>query len=352
MIADNDEFTFTKIESEFPELEEYDCLIRVEYCGVSHTDLLASAGTVPGHEVVGIIEDVGLLVKNLEAGTRVGVGWQLSSCHACKFCESNRENLCPDKKSFKDALLGGFGEYIIWDARFVYTIPEEIPSAEIAPLLTAGASVYAPLKELSIMPTSRIGIVGIGGLGHLAIKFAKAWGCYVIAISSSLNKKEEALNFGADEFMTISANRETLESIGQLDAIFSTVSVPIDWNNLLKLLNPYGKFIMLGAVPFPMTVDGNLIINKKISLIGSIAASPECIRSMIEFVAVHNIKAEIELMEMNTENCQTAFQRIGRNLARYRIVLKNLKLDTPDNSVEGDHEIEEEGSSHEDYKDN
>ena len=351
MIADSDDCSFTKIESEFPELDEYDVLIRVEYCGVCHTDLLASTGTVPGHEVVGVIEDVGSFVKNLEPGVRVGVGWQLSSCHDCKFCDSNRENLCPDKKSFKEALLGGFGEFIIWDSRFVYIIPEQIPSAEVAPLLTAGASVYAPLKELNIMPTSRVGIIGIGGLGHLAIKFVKAWGCHVVALSSSYSKKDEAIKFGADEFISIHNNPEALQGIKPLDVILSTVSIPVDWNNLFQLLNPYGKFVMLGAVPFPMSLDGSLLINKKISLIGSIAASPECIRSMMEFVVEHSIKPEIEIMEMTSENCQIACQRVGRNLVRYRIVLKNLKFDASDESINHDEVEDEEESNHDEQKD-
>ncbi|EDV21159.1 uncharacterized protein TRIADDRAFT_60454 [Trichoplax adhaerens] len=221
VVDDASKQTFRKAQIDVPQLQPLDVLMNIECCSVCYTDSFCPAGKAPGHEFIGKIVAVGSSVEKLKVGQRVGGGWQLGSCQNCDVCNDGKQHICPEKTNFINAPIGGFADYVVWDSRFLYDIPETMSSADAAPLLCAGITVYAPLANHNVQPGSRVGILGVGGLGHLGIKFAKAWGCRVVALSTSSNKEKEARAFGADEFV-VTKDADQLKSLKPLDMIINT----------------------------------------------------------------------------------------------------------------------------------
>lgn len=296
------------------DLEAHDVEIEITHCGVCHSDIhlidddlgISKFPLIPGHEIIGTI---------VGSGKRVGVGWQRGSCHTCSYCRVGNENLCAESRPTCVADPGGFAERIRVDGRFAFPIPDALASENAAPLLCAGVTVFSPLF-CHVDSSMRVGILGIGGLGHLALQFASALGCEVVAISHSADKKEEALGFGADHFLsTDSLGGAT----GSLDFILSTINVGADWRSYLSLLRPEGKLCFVGLSSEPISCGAvDLIVGQK-SLVGSAIGGSVDMQRMLEFAARHSIVAKTELYPMSEVN--RAIERVRRNEVRYRAVL-------------------------------
>lgn len=310
-------------------LGQHDVEVAITHCGICHSDIhlidndwqSSIYPLVPGHEIVGTVARKGDLVGHLDIGQRVGIGWQCGSCHTCEYCTRGEENLCPTKTATCVGRHGGFANLITVDSRFAFAVPEKLSSENAAPLLCGGITVYSPLRLYDVKPWMRVGVVGIGGLGHMAVQFARAFGCHVTAFSSSSNKEAEARKFGAHEFVN-SADPKALKAAQKsLDFIIVTVFVDLDWVAYLNALRPNGKLCFVGAILNPITVPVMPILVGQKSICGSATGGRPAIMEMLDFAAQHNIMAQTELMPM--ERCNEAVAKVRENKARYRIVLIN-----------------------------
>lgn len=306
----------------------HDVEIEIEYCGVCHSDVhlvdndwgISQYPLVPGHEVIGTVHDKGGLVQHLKIGQRVGLGWQRSACLECESCKKGDENLCSRQKATCVGHHGGFAQEIRTDARFVFPIPDGLDSANAAPLLCGGITVFSPLSQFTT-PYMRVGIIGVGGLGHLAIQFARAMGCEVTAFSSSSDKETEAKKFGASRFVA-SNNPAKMEScFNTLDFILSTATADLDWELYLRCLKADGKLCFVGIPPKPLTINIGSLLGGRKSIVASPIGSRTTMEHMLTFAARHKIQAQIEVLPMKSLN--DALTRVRKNKARYRMVLKN-----------------------------
>lgn len=310
-----------------PELEEHDVRVAITHCGVCHTDIqgiddyygITTFPFIPGHEIVGHVSAVGKSVMNLKEGDRVGIGWQGRSCMKCDWCLRGDEHLCVKIAKCGTWLpYGGFSSSVQVDSRFAYPLPKTMPSEIAAVLMCARVTVYSALRAYAGKSSQKIGIVGVGGLGHLAIQFAHALNYEVTAISSSSDKKDQALGFGADHF--ILSDESTL---GQMefafDLLLCTANSGIKWVSLLDTLTKNGKMILVG---FPdVQLNSTDLVAHQLSISGSFLGNRATMREMLSFAQESHIKPMIELMPMAQVN--QALQRVKDNKARYRIVLIN-----------------------------
>lgn len=305
--------------------EEVD--IAVESCGICHSDLsmlddewgMAQFPLVPGHEVIGTISAVGDLVSHLSVGDRVGLGWHAGYCMTCDQCLSGDHNLCADAQPTIAGRHGGFADTVRAKAASVVKVPESLDPKEAGPLLCGGMAVFNPLMQLDISPTGSVGVIGIGGLGHLALKFANAWGCHVTAFTSE-SKQQEAIELGAHDTIN-SRDSDAIKSAGKrFDLLLSTVNVSLDWNALLGTLKPKGRLHLLGAVMEPLGVNllPDMMFNQ-LSVGSSPVGPPVVIRRMLDFAARHNVTPVNEHFPMSKVN--DAFEHLRSGKARYRIVL-------------------------------
>lgn len=314
---------------ELPELVEDHVRIKVTHCGLCHSDIhlmeddlgITQYPMVPGHEVVGIVEAVGANVSHLNVGDRAGVGWISNSCGHCKQCDKDEENLCAEAEPLIVASKGGFADKVDVSGHFAYAIPEKLTSENAAPLLCAGITVYNPLKRFLTQKGMTVGVVGIGGLGHLGLQFAKKMGARVVAISHSDSKKEEALSFGADVFVNSSSAEDMAKVQGDIDLIIDTVSAKHDFLQLFDILAPNGTLCVLGITSEHINLLPVQFILTQKKVTGSAVGSPKDMAEMLEFAAEHGIETKTELMPMSSVN--EAIQKLIRNEARYRIVLEN-----------------------------
>ena len=301
--------------------------VKVEHCGICHSDLsmldnawgMTAYPFVPGHEIVGRVAAVGKHTKGLKIGQRVGVGWFASSCNHCAACLGGDQHLCANSTGTIVGRHGGFAERLRVHWAWAMPLPETLDASAAGPLLCGGITVFAPLLNYNIKPTQRVGVIGIGGLGHMAIKFLKAWGCEVTAFTSSPAKHAEAKTLGAHRVVssTDSAALQTLN--GSLDLIIDTVNVPLDWDALLATLSPKGRLHVVGAVLEPAKVSVMGLIMGQKNLSGSPTGSRGALDTMLEFAARHQIAPQVEHFPMRRVNEALAHLRAGK--ARYRIVL-------------------------------
>ncbi len=304
----------------------HDVEIRISHCGVCHSDVhlvdgdwgMGSYPMVPGHEIVGTVAAAGSEVRHLEIGARVGVGWQRGACLACEACGAGDENLCPEDAATCVGHHGGFADRIRLDGRFAFPIPEGLGSEGAAPLLCGGITVYSPLRRW-VKPSTRVGVVGIGGLGHLALQFARAMGCEVTAISSSPDKEEEARGLGAHRFLATREEGALRAAAGSLDFVLSTVFVPQDWRGLLDALRPNGVLCFVGAPAEPLRLHVGAILGGQKTLTASAIGGRPAIREMLSFAARHGVAARTQLRPM--AEADAALDEARRGRARYRIVL-------------------------------
>ncbi len=314
---------------EVGELAADEVEVRISHCGICRSDLhlidndwqVSKFPFVPGHEIVGTIEAVGTAVQNLQPGERVGVGWQAGSCGTCEWCRQGKENLCPQTQPTCVHRNGGFADAVRVPARFVIPIPETLDSENAAPLLCAGITVYTPLRTYGVSPASRVGVVGIGGLGHLALQFARVFGAEVTAFSTSPAKEEEAMAMGAHHFCNTRESKGMKALAGSLDLIVSTVNADQDWSALPTALRPEGVLCLVGAPSRPLQIPGSLLILAARTLSGSNTGSPLALAEMLDVAARHGVRAQTERFPMTRVN--EAVAKVRKGAVRYRAVLAN-----------------------------
>lgn len=315
---------------------EKDVTFKVLYCGICHSDLHciknewgnASYPAVPGHEIVGVVTEVGSKVQNFKVGDKVGVGCMVGSCRSCDSCAKNQENYCPKMiltygSFYYDGTktYGGFSNIMVVDEHFAVRIPDNLPLDGTAPLLCAGISVYSPLRFFELdKPGLHIGVVGLGGLGHVAVKFARAFGAKVTVISTSPNKKDEAVKrLGADSFLVSREPEQMQAAMGTMDGIIDTVSAVHPLLPLLGLLKTDGKLVMVGLPDKPLEMPVFPLVTGRKIVAGSCIGGMKETQEMIDFAAKHNIKADIEVIPMDYVN--TAMERLVKVDVKYRFVI-------------------------------
>ena len=303
--------------------------IKVESCGICHSDLsmldnewgFTQYPLVPGHEVIGTVEAVGENVKNIKKGLRVGLGWSSGSCMTCEWCMSGNHNLCKSNEGTIVGRYGGFADKVRAEAAWVIPLPSQLDPVSSGPLFCGGITVFNPIVQFDIKPTDRVGVIGIGGLGHMALRFLSAWGCEVTAFSTSANKESEAKSFGAHHFVS-SKDVKSLEAVtDSLDFIISTVNSPLDWNSYLTALRPKGRLHFVGAVLEPLSISVFSLLMGQKSISASPLGSPATTVKMLDFAARHKINPTVEIFKFSQVN--EAMEKLRNGKPRYRIVLKH-----------------------------
>jgi uncharacterized zinc-type alcohol dehydrogenase-like protein len=315
-------------EYEPAELGPHDVEIEISHCGLCHSDIhliddgwnRAKFPQVPGHEIVGTIAAAGSEVRRLKLGDRVGVGWQRSACLECDLCVTGQENLCAKQQATCMGHHGGLADRIRIDGRFAFALPPELDSAVAAPLLCGGATVFSPMRRFQIGATSRVGVIGIGGLGHMALLLLRALGADTTAFSTSPDKKAEALAMGANDFACSTDARDLRKHFGRFDLILSTVHAKLDWTTYLQTLRPNGSLCLLGIPPGIIGIPPSLLITGQRAITGSDIGSRGVIREMLELVTRHRIAPLIQRMPMAEANA--GITRLRANQVRYRLVLE------------------------------
>lgn len=320
---------FEILEFDAGELGKEEVEIKVAYSGLCHSDLsmlnnewgMTAFPFIGGHEAVGELVAVGESVKGLKLGDKVGLGWNASTCGHCENCLSGYQINCPNLIGTIVGRHGGFADRVRCNWDWAIKLPENLDLSKAGPLFCGGITVFNPFVQLDIKPTDKVGVIGIGGLGHLALQFADKWGCEVTAFTSDLSKTDELKDLGAD-FVVNSRDSAELEKLkGKFDLILSTVNVSLDWQNYLNALAPKGKLHVVGATLEPIPIVSFQLIMGQKSVSGTATGSPSVVAKMLEFCARHNIETITENYKMSQIN--EAFERLESGKTRYRIVLEN-----------------------------
>jgi uncharacterized zinc-type alcohol dehydrogenase-like protein len=302
--------------------------IDVRYCGICHSDLsmldndwgFSQYPLVPGHEVIGTVAAVGEGVRSLWTGQTVGLGWYAQSCMTCHECLSGHHNHCPTAQATIVGRHGGFADRVRAHWSWVIPLPDTLDDATSGPLYCGGITVFNPIVSNGIKATDHVGVVGVGGLGHMALRLLNAWGCEVTAFSTSADKEAEACALGADHFVNTRDDGALARLAGSFHMILVTVNVELDWESYLAALRPRGKLHFVGAVPSVSAAVFPLIGGEK-SIGGSPVGSPARIAEMLAFAGRHGIAPVTESFPMSRVN--EAMDRLKSGRARYRIVLEN-----------------------------
>lgn len=315
-------------------------LIDILYCGVCHSDLHqvrdewggAIFPMVPGHEIVGRVARVGSAVTRWRTGDTVGVGCFVDSCRTCDTCRAGEEQYCQNgivftyngyERDGKTPTYGGYSTRITVDENYILRIPDSIPLARAAPLLCAGITTYSPLRHFGVRAGDRVGIIGLGGLGHMGVKLAKAMGCEVTVLSHSPAKREAALELGADGFIATAIPDALAPHAGRFDFLLDTVSAAHDYNAYLNLLRRDGTMVLVG-VPEPTPLAAAPLIFGRRRLTGSLIGGIRETQEMLDFCAEHGIGAEVEVIAIQSIN--EAYERMLRSDVRYRFVIDLASL--------------------------
>lgn len=317
---------FVKQEIDLGPLGTEEVEVAVEYCGICHSDLSvlnndwgnSKYPAVLGHEITGKVVAIGPAVKGIKIGQKVGIGWTSSSCMHCRQCMSGNHNFCPESTALIIGHNGGFASHVRAHWAWTMPIPENLSLADVGPLLCGGITVFNPLATYT-KPKNRVGIVGIGGLGHLAIKFAAAFGCEVTAFTSSEGKFKEARDFGAQNVVSSKDSSAIQKLAGTFDLLLVTVNVPLDWASFISTLAPNGRLHFVGVVTEDVPVSIFPLIVAQRSISGSPSGPPIVIAEMLDFASRHNITPKTEHFPMSQIN--KAFEHLQAGKARYRIVL-------------------------------
>ncbi|MEU3414218.1 NAD(P)-dependent alcohol dehydrogenase [Streptomyces sp. NPDC006658] len=319
---------------------EFDVLIDIKFAGICHSDIHqvregwgeAIFPMVPGHEIAGVVTEVGSGVTKFRAGDRVGVGCMVDSCRECENCLRGEEQYCLNgmvgtyNAIGKDGepTYGGYAEKIVVDENYVVRIPDGLSLDVAAPLLCAGITTYSPLRHWNAGPGKKVAIVGLGGLGHMAVKLAHAMGAEVTVLSQSLRKKDDGLKLGADHYHATSDPKTFEELAGTFDLIVSTVSAPMDFGALLSLLKVDGALVNVGAPEEPVSLNLFSVIGGRKTLAGSMIGGIRETQEMLDFCAEHGIGAEIELIAASEIN--EAYERVLASDVRYRFVIDTATI--------------------------
>jgi len=310
------------------ELGSQEVEIAVEYCGICHSDVsvvdndwgISEYPVVPGHEIVGKVAAVGDAVTSLQVGEQVGLGWFSSSCMKCEWCLSGDQNLCQSAEFTIVGRYGGFADKVRAHQNWVFQLPAGLNPQTVGPFFCGGITVFNPIVQLDLKASDRVGVIGIGGLGHMALQFLSAWGCEVTAFSGSAEKEQEARNLGAHHFVN-SRDPEAVKAMeNSFDAIFSTVNADLDWESYLATLRPRGRLHFLGVTPNPIAVQMfSLLLGQK-SISASPVGSPGVTKQMLEFVARKQLEPMVEFYPF--EQVNEAMDKLRHGKPRYRIVLQ------------------------------
>jgi len=318
-------------------LQPWDVEIKVSHCGVCYSDIHTVDGdwgdhhfwpVVPGHEIIGVVTQVGAQVQDIQVGMRVGVGPQATSCKKCHCCRDGQETYCTQgftstygsKLSDGYVTRGGFARYHRADAHFVHPIPENLDSAHTAPILCAGITVYTPMKNNHVGPGTKIAVIGIGGLGHMALQFANALGAEVTAISNK-DDQEECKKLGAHHYLSSNASDEEFEKHKhRYDLVLNTTNVQLDWHKYLTLITQRGSLVVLGLAPGKMQFENFDLVLRGVKIQGSLVGPPAYVREMLELCSKNNIRAMIETTPYS--NVNAACDKVRKNQAKYRVVLE------------------------------
>jgi len=303
--------------------------IAVTHCGICHSDLSMIGNEwgqttyplVPGHEAVGTITALGPQAKGLRIGQRVGLGWFSGSCMACSQCLAGDHHLCATAEQTIVRRHGGFADRVRAHWAWATPLPDKLDSAKAGPLFCGGATVFNPIVAFGVKPTDRVGVIGIGGLGHLALQFLNKWGCEVHAFTSSDSKRDEARQLGAHHVVNSRDTAAMKKVRGALNFVISTVNVPLDWPAIIDTLAPKGRLHLVGAVLPPIPVSAFALIGGQKSISGSPVGSPTVVATMLDFCARHDIAPVTETFPMSRVN--DALEHLQAGKARYRVVLEN-----------------------------
>jgi len=319
---------------------EFDVLIDIKFAGICHSDIHQARDgwgegifpMVPGHEIAGIVAEVGSGVTKFAVGDRVGVGCMVDSCRECEYCKQGLEQYCTggmvgtynavDKNGAPT--YGGYSTHIVVDEKYTLGIPEGVSLDEAAPLLCAGITLYSPLKHWNAGPGKKVAILGMGGLGHMGVKIAHALGAEVTVLSQSLRKQEDGLKLGADHYYATSDPKTFEELAGTFDLIVSTVSAPLDFGAYLSLLKTDGALVNVGAPEEPIALNLFSVIGGRKTLAGSMIGGIQETQEMLDFCAQHGLGAEIELIEASQIN--EAYERVLASDVRYRFVIDTATI--------------------------
>ena len=302
--------------------------VAVSHCGICHSDLhllddewrMTKFPFVPGHEVIGHIEALGSEVQHLGEGQRVGIGWQSGACMTCEWCADAQENLCQKKAATCVGRHGGFASHLTVDSQFAFAIPEQLASENAAPLLCGGITVYSPLQRLNVRHFHRVGIVGIGGLGHLAVQFAAAMGAEVTAFSTSESKAELARSLGATHVVDSTDPAAMKQAKNSLDFILVTATADLDWRPYINALRTNGKMCFVTGARSSVDVPVGVLVNTQKTITGSTIGGRSVMAEMLDFAARNDITAMTEVLPAAQVN--EAIERVRNNDVRFRMVLE------------------------------
>jgi uncharacterized zinc-type alcohol dehydrogenase-like protein len=317
-----------------------DVLIEILYCGVCHSDVHQARAEwgdaifpmVPGHEIVGRVLQVGAAVQRWKVGDTVGVGCFVDSCRRCEACQAGEEQYCHEdmtltyngrERDSEAPTFGGYSTRITVDQDYVLRVPEGIPLARAAPLLCAGITTYSPLKHFGLARGQALAVVGLGGLGHMAVKIGAAMGARVTVLSHSPGKREDALALGASDFVVTRDPAAFKTNAGRFDMILDTVSAAHDYGAYLRLLRRDGTMVLVG-VPEPGTIAAPALINARRRLAGSLIGGIRETQEMLDFCAAHQVAADVEVIDIADINA--AYERMLRSDVRYRFVIDLASL--------------------------
>lgn len=316
-----------KYEFEFGALGPHEVEIDVQSCGICHSDLsmiknewwMTNYPLVPGHEVAGVVSKVGSHVTTVKPGQAVGLGWFSGSCMTCPQCMGGDHNLCAKAEQTIVGRHGGFADKVRAQEAWCIPLPAGVDMNAVGPLFCGGITVFNPIVQNNVSPMNRVGVVGIGGLGHMALQFLNAWGCHVTAFSSTPDKSAEARQLGAHDIINSTNAEELKAAANSFDMILVTVNVVLDWELYISMLRPRGVLHFVGAVPEIKVGAFPMILGQK-SIKGSPLGSPETTRKMLEFGQRHGVKPMIEVYPMSQVN--EALHRLEFGKPRYRVVLE------------------------------
>jgi uncharacterized zinc-type alcohol dehydrogenase-like protein len=303
--------------------------IEVQYCGICHSDLsmlhnewhLTQFPFVPGHEAIGRVTAVGRDAKLVRVGQTVGLGWNSGSCLYCPSCLTGNHNLCAHLEQTLVGRHGAFATRVRCHWVWATPIPDGLDLAKAGPLLCGGITVFSPLVQAGVRPTDRVGVIGIGGLGHMALQFLNKWGCDVTAFTSTAAKSEEARRMGAHHIINTHSAEELGKAAYRFDFVLSTVNANLDWSAYLGTLAPKGRLHIVGVVPDPIPVPAFALIGAQRTVGGTPSGAPSTVMTMLDFCVRHGIAPVVEEFPMSRANEALAHLEAGK--ARYRVVLKN-----------------------------
>ena len=318
------------------DLGAHDVLVEIVYSGICHSDIHqvreewgeAMFPMVPGHEIAGIVKEVGSSVTKFKPGMKAGVGVFIDSCRKCENCLADENQYCLEgmtgtyngyERDGKTVAQGGYASAIVVNEDYVLNLPDNLEMAGIAPLLCAGITLYSPLKHWGAGPGKKVGIIGLGGLGHMGVKFAHALGAEVTVLSHSANKEADAKNMGADHFILTKDEAVFEKNKNHFDLLINSVSAPLDLNKYANMLKLNGSLVMVGLSGEPYPIDAFTMLNQRRRIAGSMIGGMKQTQEMLDFAGKHNIVSDVEIIK--AEDINKAYERVVASDVKYRFVI-------------------------------